>query len=375
MHKGVLTGAPITDMKLTLLVGKAHLKHTEGGDMRQATYRAIRQGLMQAKSVLLEPWYRFVLTLPTETVGRAITDIRAMGGEFDSPENKGELSTLQGSVPASELKDYADTVAAYTAGRGYLQITLEGYKPCHNADAVINDAQYDPEADLENTPDSVFCAHGAGFTVKWDKVPEYMHLESGRKEEKAPQLVTRNLAIEDKELEAIMLRQFGPQKTQLYRAPESRSPADTLSIRPPQQQYLIVDGYNVIFGWEELAFLAKEDLEAARRHLCDALSDFAGFRKWRIVLVFDGYKVKGNPGERIQHHNIQVVYTKENETGDNYIESLVSEIGPNYNVRVATSDGLVQLSSIRSGVLRMSARELREQIQAAKEEMKQHYQV
>jgi len=204
-------------------------------------------------------------------------------------------------------------------------------------------------------------------------VPEYMHLESGRKEENPPQLVAKNLAIEDRELEAIMLRQFGPQKTRLYRAPENRPATDTLQIRPAKQQYLIVDGYNIIFAWDNLAKIAKEDLEAARRHLCDALSDFAGFRKWRIVVVFDGYKVKGNPGEKIQHHNIQVVYTRENETGDNYIEALVSEIGPNYNVRVATSDGLVQLSSLRSGVLRMSARELKEQLDTAKTEMKQHY--
>jgi len=372
-HRGVLTGAPITDMKLTLLVGKAHLKHTEGGDMRQATYRAIRQGLMQAKSVLLEPWYRFVLTLPTEAVGRAITDIRTMGGEFDPPEHNGQLSTLQGIVPASELKDYADQVAAYTQGRGRLQIAMDGYMPCHNTDAVVTDAAYDPEADLENTPDSVFCAHGASFTVKWNKVSEYMHLESGLKEERPPQLVTRNLALEDKELEAIMERQFGPQKTRLYRAPENRSAAETLTIRPPRQQYLIVDGYNILFAWDDLAQLAKDDLEAARRHLCDALSNFAGFRKWRVVLVFDGYKVKGGLGERTQYHNIKVVYTRENETGDSYIESLVHEIGPNYNVRVATSDGLVQLSSLRSGVLRMSARELKELLQTAKEEMKQHY--
>ncbi len=373
IHRGVLTGAPITDMKLTLLVGKAHLKHTEGGDMRQATYRAIRQGLMQAKSILLEPWYRFVLTLPTEAVGRAITDIRTMGGEFDPPEHNGQLSTLQGVVPASELKDYADQVAAYTQGRGRLQIAMDGYKPCHNTDVVVAETGYDPEADLENTPDSVFCAHGAGFTVKWDKVPEYMHLESGIKEEKPPQLVTRNLALEDKELEAIMERQFGPQKTRLYRAPENRSAAEEITIRPPRQQYLIVDGYNIIFAWDDLAQIAKEDLEAARRHLCDSLSSFAGFRKWRVVLVFDGYKVKGNLGERTQYHNIQVVYTRENETGDSYIESLVHEIGPNYNVRVTTSDSLVQLSSLRSGVLRMSARELKELLETAKKEMKQHY--
>ena len=372
IHRGVLTGGPITDLRITLVAGRAHLKHTEGGDMRQATYRAIRQGLMQAKSVLLEPWYRFQLTVPTETVGRAITDIRAMGGEFDSPENEGAFSTLCGIVPASELQDYADQVAAYTQGRGRLQIALEGYLPCHNSEAVIQEAGYDPEADLEHTPDSIFCAHGAGFTVKWDKVPEYMHLESSLKAEK-PQVIPRNLSLEDKELEKILARQFGNVKTELYR-PVSRAETDTVSIRPLKQQYLIVDGYNIIFAWDDLAAMAKDDLEAARRHLCDRLSSFAGYRKWRVVLVFDGWKVKGNLGEKSQYHNIQVVYTRENETGDAYIEALVHEIGSNYNVRVATSDGLVQLSSIRSGVLRMSARELRAELEEASREMRQHFQ-
>ncbi len=373
VHKGVLTGAPITDMKLTLLVGRAHLKHTEGGDMRQATYRAIRQGLMQARSVLLEPWYRFTLTLPTDTVGRAISDIRAMSGEFDPPENTGSLSVLKGTVPASELGDYADQVAAYTQGRGRLQTAMDGFYPCHNTEAVVKEMGYDPEADLENTPDSVFCAHGAGFTVKWHQVPQYMHLDSGMKQEKAPQIITGHLQADDKELERIMLREFGPQKTRLYRAPENRPASEKLTIRPMKQQYIIVDGYNIIFAWEELAKTAEADLEAARRHLCDTLSNFAGYKKCRIVLVFDGYKRKGNPGEKLQYHNIQVVYTKENETGDSYIESLVAEIGPSYNVRVATSDSLVQLSSLRSGVLRMSARELKEEIQLAEKEMRQHY--
>jgi len=373
IHRGVLVGAPITDMKITLLVGKAHLKHTEGGDMRQATYRAIRQGLMQAKSVLLEPWYRFVLTVPTETVGRAITDIRAMGGDFDSPENAGVFSTLKGTLPASELGDYAQQVSAYTQGRGRLQIALEGYFPCHNTEAVVEARQYDPEADLENTPDSVFCAHGAGFTVKWHQVKEHMHLESGLKERKEPQLITRNIQADDKELEAIMLREFGPQKTRLYRPPENRPASDTVSIKPLRQQYLIVDGYNIIFAWEDLAALAKEDLEAARRRLCDTLSSYAGYKKCRVVLVFDGYKVKGNPGEKAQFHNIQVVYTKENETGDAYIESLIAQIGGGYNIRVATSDGLVQIASVRSGVLRVSARELRAEIDEARKEMQKHY--
>ena len=368
-HKGVLVGGPITDMNISLLVGKAHLKHTEGGDMRQATYRAVRQGLMQAKSVILEPWYSFTLTLPTETVGRAITDIRAMGGRIESPENSGTLSTLKGLVPASELQDYADTVASYTQGRGRLQIALNGYAPCHNPEAVMAEAAYDPEADLENTPDSVFCAHGAGFTVKWNEVKNYMHLESGLKEEKAPQIIQRNTRIDDKELEAIMEREFGPVKRPLYRAPENRPATEEVSIKAPKRKALIVDGYNIIFAWNDLAALAKEDLEAARNKLCDILSNYAGFKKCYLVLVFDGWKTKGNPGEKTQYHNIQVVYTKEGETGDAYIESLVAQIGPNHAVRVASSDGLVQLSSFRTGVLRMSSRELLAEIEAANREM------
>ena len=372
VHRGVLTGAPITDMKITLTNGRAHLKHTEGGDFRQATYRAVRQGLMQARSTILEPWYDFALTLPTELIGRAITDIRAMSGDFDAPENNGPLSTLRGIVPAAELKDYADQVAAYSQGKGRLHIALHGYKPCHNQPLVIAECGYDPEADLDNTPDSVFCAHGAGFTVKWHQVPEYMHLESSLKVEK-PQLITRNLQADDKELEAIMEREFGPIRRRQYAEPANRPAEETLTIRPLKQQYLIVDGYNMIFAWDELAEAAKNDLDAARRMLMDDLSSYAGFRKSRVVVVFDGYKRKGNPGEKFTFHNIQVVYTAEGETGDAYIEALVAEIGTNFNLRVATSDSLVQLASIRSGVLRMSARELREEVEIAKKEMRKHY--
>ena len=373
-HRGVLTGAPITDMKLTLLVGKAHLKHTEGGDFRQATYRAVRQGLMQAESVLLEPWYRFTLTLPTEQVGRAITDIRAMSGEFDAPEAVGNTSILKGLIPAGELGDYADQLAAYTQGRGQLQIALEGYAPCHNQEAVVAETGYDPEADLENTPDSVFCAHGAGFTVKWHQVHEYMHLESGLKKDKPaePAIIPRR-HIDDKELEAIMDREFGPIKRPQYYAPANRSAKEEITIRAPRESALIVDGYNIIFAWEDLAETAASDLDAARRHLCDALSSYAGYKKCRLVLVFDGYKVKGNPGEKEKYAGIQLVYTKEGQTADAYIESLVDQIGKNYAVRVATSDGLVQLSSLRSGVLRMSARELREEVDTAKAEMRKLY--
>ena len=374
VHKGVLTGAPITDMKITLLVGKAHLKHTEGGDFRQATYRAVRQGLMQAKSVLLEPWYDFVLTCPTEQIGRAITDIRAMGGEFDAPEAAGSASVLKGTVPASEVKDYVETVAAYTQGKGRLQLTLKGYAPCHNTEAVLAQTAYDPEADVENTPDSVFCAHGAGFNVKWHQVKDYMHLESGLKEEKAPQIITRNVHVDDKELEKIMQREFGNLRTPLYNVKTSNRPAtEEIHIRPMKQKYIIVDGYNIIFAWEDLSQQARSDLDAARRQLCDRLSSFAGFTKCRLVVVFDGYKQKGNPGEKSQFHNIQVVYTKEGETADAYIEALAHEIGNNYAVRVASSDALVQLSSFGSGVLRMSARELQAEVDAAHRDMTQHF--
>ena len=371
-HRGVLIGAPITDIKLTLLVGKAHLKHTEGGDFRQATYRAVRQGLMQAKSELLEPWYDFQVTAPTEQIGRAITDIRAMGGEFDAPESQGAISTLRGTVPAAEVRDYADQLAAYTQGRGRLQLSLHGYAPCHNAQAVIDQAGYDPEADLDNTPDSVFCAHGAGFNVKWDQVKDYMHLESGLKEEKPPQIIQRR-SIDDKELERIMEREFGPIRRRQYAAPATRPATEEIAIKQPKQRYIIVDGYNVIFAWEHLANQAKTDLDAARRQLCDSLSSYAGFTKCRLVVVFDGYKQKGSIGEKSQFHNIQVVYTREGQTADRYIEELAAQIGSSYAVKVASSDALVQLSSFRSGVLRMSARELHEEVENAHREMGKYF--
>ena len=371
-HVGVLTGAPITDMKITLLIGKDHVKHTEGGDFRQATYRAVRQGLMQAKSVLLEPWYEFTLTVPTAHIGRAITDIRSMNGDFDAPEASGEYSILKGLVPAATLDDYAQQVAAYTQGLGRLELRLKGHLPCHDQETVVTEMGYDPEADLENTPDSVFCAHGAGFTVKWNEVDQYMHLDSGRKEPSEPFIIHRK-PIDDRELEAIMERQFGPIKRPQYYAPQKKPATAEITIRPPRKSAIIVDGYNIIHAWEDLAQQAQGDLDAARRRLLDRLSSYAGFRKCYMVVVFDGYKVKGNLGEKGSFNNISVVYTKENETADAYIEALAAEIGNNYAVRVATSDALVQLSSLRSGVLRMSARELLETLEAAEKEMKKYY--
>ena len=368
VHRGVLTGAPITDMKLTLLVGKAHPKHTEGGDFRQATYRAVRQGLMQAESVLLEPWYAFTVTAPTAAIGRVITDIRGMGGDFDPPEAVGDMSTLSGKVPAGEVRDYADTLAAFTRGTGRLQLSMDGYSPCHNAGQIIREADYDPEADPDNTPDSVFCAHGAGFQVKWDKVPEYMHLSSSLKTEKPPVLLERK-PIDDRELEAIMEREFGPARRRVYTPPAAHSAKEEIPLPPPRQKWLLVDGYNILFAWDSLKEQAKTDLDAARRQLCDALRSYAGFTGTQVTVVFDGYRVKGNPGEKALEGNIRVVYTGEGETADRYLEELAARIGKNDAVWVASSDSLVQLSSFRSGVLRISARELEQEVARARKEM------
>ena len=368
VHRGVLTGAPITDMKLTLLVGKAHPKHTEGGDFRQATYRAVRQGLMQAESVLLEPWYAFTVTAPTAAIGRVITDIRGMGGEFDPPEAVGDMSTLSGKVPAGEVRDYADTLAAFTRGTGRLQLSMDGYSPCHNAGQIIREADYDPEADPDNTPDSVFCAHGAGFQVKWNKVPEYMHLSSSLKTEKPPVLLERK-PIDDRELEAIMEREFGPARRRVYTPPAVHSAKEEIPLPPPRQKWLLVDGYNILFAWDSLKEQAKTDLDAARRQLCNALRSYAGFTGTQVTVVFDGYRVKGNPGEKALEGNIRVVYTGEGETADRYLEELTARIGKNDAVWVASSDSLIQLSSFRSGVLRISARELEQEVARARKEM------
>ena len=370
VHLGVLTGSPITDIAITLMAGRAHLKHTEGGDFRQATYRAVRQGLMQAKSRLLEPWYEFTLTVPTPQIGRAITDIRAMSGEFDSPEAVGGNSTLRGTVPVSEVGDYAADVASYTHGTGVFQTRLLGYRPCHNEQAVVEALGYDPEADLENTPDSVFCAHGAGFNVKWNEVPNYMHIASVLEKPKQPELLMQNYRMDDKELERIMEREFGPAKRRQYTAPKNQSASDKMPIAPPREHLLIIDGYNVLFNWPELKEMAQIDLGLARTRLIEILGDFAAFKNYRMVLVFDGYRAKGNPGQKSRWEKVEIVYTKEGQTGDAYIESLATRIGPNYATRVVTSDSLVQLSSFRSGLLRMSARELRESVESSQGELR-----
>ena len=360
-HPGVLTGSPITDMKLTLAAGRAHLKHTEGGDFRQATYRAVRQGLMQARSVLLEPYYRFTLTVPPEQLGRAINDIRAMSGTFGAPRETPGGMQLSGSVPVSEMQGYAAQLAAYSRGQGRLSCLAEGYVPCHNTQQVVAELGYDPLRDPENTPDSVFCAHGAGFTVPWNRVPEYMHLESVLKVPAqvapAPKLRPRNLDLDEKELQEIMEREFGPDKRSYRPAPPAVR-SEEITLPPPKQEYLIVDGYNIIFAWDGLREQAQTDLAGARDRLLDLLSNYCGYHPCELVVVFDSYRVKGGAGSRTKERNLRVVYTQEGQSADQYIEALADRIGKNYAVRVATSDALIQLSALRSGILRMSASEL-----------------
>jgi len=358
-HAGVLTGSPITDVKITLTAGRAHLKHTEGGDFRQATYRAVRQGLMQASCVLLEPYYAFTLELPPEQIGRAISDVRAMNGSFSSPEESGDFLRLTGSAPVGAMNDYMAELASYTRGRGRLSLRPDGYRPCREQQAVVEAIGYDPESDTENPADSVFCAHGAGYTVKWDRVPEYMHLESSLKKPEPPSapVVRRSLSIDERELEAIMEREFGPIRRPSYQtAVRNEAPAAALQSES-KKEYLIVDGYNLIFAWDELKALAAEKLELARGRLMDMLSSYCGYTRAELVLVFDGYRTPGNPGQRSEYHNIHVAYTRDGETGDAYIERIVDEIGKNYAVRVVTSDNLIRLSALRSGVLRTSSGE------------------
>ena len=367
-HLGVLTGSPLTDVKITLASGKAHLKHTEGGDFREASNRAVRQGLMQAKSVLLEPWYSFTLELPAEQLGRALNDIHAMHGEFSSPEDGGEFLRITGFAPVAELNGYQPELLAYTHGRGRLSLRPGGYRPCRDQESIVAAADYDPVSDTENTPDSVFCAHGAGYSVRWDQVPSYMHLESCLKPKSADPgdslpgkqaEYRRILSIDDRELEAIMEREFGPIRRPQYMRPQrdvSGSGTDT-PAQAPQKETVIVDGYNLIYAWPMLREMAADRMDLARERLQDILSGYSGFTRNELILVFDGYRNPGSPGSHSQVHNIRVAYTKDGETGDAYIERVVDEIGKNYRVRVVTSDNLIRLSALRSGVLRTGSRE------------------
>ena len=377
-HSGVLIGAPLADVKITLVAGRAHIKHTEGGDFRQATYRALRQGLMKAKNVLLEPYYAFRLEIPAEQLGRAINDIRIMDGKISSPESNGITAVINGRAPVSEMRSYAKDVMAYTKGKGKLSLFSDGYAPCHNAEKVIDAAKYNPESDIANTPDSVFCSHGAGINVKWYDVEKYMHVTSGMDVETGdkipsmpnPKLLKRNLNIDDKELEAIMEREFGPIRRRQYSEAVLDTPK-TAHAAERKKEYIIVDGYNLIFAWDGLAALAKDNFDAARHILTDILCNYRGYTKCELVLVFDGYKVKGNTGEKSDYNGIHLVFTKENETGDMYIEKLVEEVGKNYSVRVVTSDNLIQVSALRAGVLRVPAREFIKEIERVNDQIKE----
>ena len=353
-HLGVLIGAPLTDVKITLIAGRAHLKHTEGGDFRQATYRAVRQGLMMAaqihKTQLLEPWYAFRLELPAENVGRAMNDIQQMGGSFDPPQTApdGQTTTLTGTAPASTMRSYPMDVVGYTRGRGHLNLSLDGYRPCHNAEEVIAAVGYEPEHDLDNPADSVFCAHGAGFVVPWEQVRSHMHVDSGP-------------------IKRDPLAAFRP--TQKTERPDFN--AEQWEIAP---EYLLVDGYNIIFAWDELNELSKQSLEAARKKLMDILCNYQGFRQCHVILVFDAYKVRGGPGTIQQYHNIHVVYTKEAETADMFIEHVTHEIGKGRRVRVATSDGMEQIIILGHGALRVSARMFHQEVQEAEKEIRKYLQ-
>ena len=397
-HPGVLTGAPITDMKITIVAGRAHLKHTEGGDFRQATYRAVRQGLKSAESVLLEPWYSFVLEVPSEQVGRAMSDIGQMNGSFEGPEaeNKQGMVRLTGTAPASEMRDYQREVWAYTKGRGRITLTLKGYEPCHNAEEVIEEIGYDSERDVDNPTGSVFCAHGAGFLVKWDEVPEYMHIKEDFLAEKPGIEQDEMMAVQmgnhcnysggysssyddDPELLTIMEREFGSKQEERDRYSSYRKQTVSTPVRhttvikenEPKKEYLLVDGYNIIFAWEELNELAKASIDAARNKLMDILSNYQGFSGCTLILVFDAYKVKGNQGEVQKYHNIYVVYTKEAETADQYIEKTTHEIGRKYKVTVATSDALEQVIVMGQGAYRISARDFYEEVERTEKQIRE----
>ena len=399
-HIGVLTGSPLTDVQITILTGRAHAKHTEGGDFRQATYRAVRQGLRKARNILLEPYYEFRLEVPAEMIGRAMADVQKMQGTFDAPEVEGETAILKGTAAVAQMRDYQKEVVSYTHGTGKLFCSLKGYAPCKNQDEVVQNIGYDPEADLENPTGSVFCAHGAGFVVPWDQVEAYMHLQSGvdmdeldseswyedMESAQNPGTAVDNANIsgnisgkngkfsysgsyeEEEELQAIFERTFGPMKRDRTafqkKTVHSSTPATRYRAgKPRQEEYLLVDGYNIIFSWEELNELAKENIHAACDKLMDILSNYQGYRKCTLILVFDAYKVEGHVEEIVPYHNIYVVYTKEAETADQYIEKTVHRIGRQYQVTVATSDGLEQVIIMGQGAHRISAQGLKKEIE------------
>ena len=373
-HRGTLTGALLTDTKITLVAGKAHLKHTEGGDFREATLRAVRQGLMKAGCILLEPYYKFRLEIPSASVGRAKSDLQARFAEFEMEASDEENAVLCGRAPVSELHGYTRELISYTRGKGRLSCTSDGYEPCHNEAEIVLAVGYDPEADLDHTPHSVFCAHGAGFVVPWNEVDSYKHLDaeamlSAREETIIPQ--TTKLAakyqLREEEVEAIMLRTFGPIRRKQYGEPKiiNHGKAEKLPKKKeqkPQKHLTIIDGYNVIHSWESLKKIAAHSLEDARKALMDTLANYVAYTKTELVLVFDAYLVKDGMGSDFMENGYRVVFTKADQTADTYIEIMMNELGPNYNVRVVTGDRLLQNSAVVSGVLRMTAKELEDEI-------------
>ncbi len=382
-HIGVLTGSPITDIKITLKSGRAHLKHTEGGDFRQATYRAVRQGLRNAQSVLLEPYYEFVMDIPNDNIGRAMTDLDRMGAEFSVPMHRGDMSRVKGTVAAEAIKNYQRELISYTHGRGKLNCKFSGYGKCRNPETVIEEIGYNCDGDLENTADSVFCSHGAGYTVKWDEVYENMHLESILKSKKTVESVQqtrrldRTVSASDDELMKIFERTYGkvqvknPNNT-LYTPKEfSGNKTKPIKSKADNKEYLLIDGYNIIFAWDELSEIARDNLEDARVKLIDRISSYRIFKDCEIILVFDAYKVKGNPGEVENIGGITVVYTKEAQTADAYIEKAAKELIKNYKVTVATSDGLEQMIIFGSGAFRLSAKGLEEDVLSVEERVRE----
>lgn len=392
-HKGVLTGSALTDVKITLVAGRAHLKHTEGGDFRQATYRAVRQGLMQTESVLLEPYYEYRLEIPDSYVGRAMTDVERMAGSFTLGQSSGEISVLTGEAPVSTMRGYSREVAAYTKGQGHLFCSLSGYRPCHNADEVILKMRYEPEHDIENPSGSVFCSHGAGINVPWDEVRNYMHIDTGNwgkmpdadeGEERAERVASREEWIDVEEIDGILERAVhanrknGPISHKGISAKRVRSvqnkPEGLSKPRKkdtPDKKYLLVDGYNIIFAWKELSELAKTDIAAARDKLMDILCNYQGYKNCEVMLVFDAYRVQNHKTEVVDYHNIHVVYTKEAETADGYIEKFAHANSKKYQITVATSDGMEQIIIRGAGCRLFSAADLQNEVRRVQEELEQ----
>lgn len=383
IHIGVLTGSPVTDMKITLAAGKAHLKHTEGGDFRQATYRAVRQGLRSAESILLEPYYDYELEIPSEYTGRAISDLQRMSADFSPPETVGEITVIKGSAPVSELNDYQSEIISYTRGRGRISYVNGGYRECHNADEIIRNINYNCDSDTENSADSVFCSHGAGINIKWNEVKSHMHLpscletekkETEKKENKVRQISEKTAS--DEELMEIFERTYGKTEREPRKAFRSAKVKKDYSkpVKLPDYEkpdYLLVDGYNIIFAWDELKKTAEKSLDDARAELAEIMCNYQGYTGWEIILVFDAYRVKGRQRKTEKHYNINIVYTKESETADSYIECASHELAKKHRVRVATSDGAEQMIVLGNGAMRISARELHQRVKEAEKAVRE----